>query len=105
MSNKLVIPIVAAFALASAFLVIPQVHATTTWKECLNEYAESDASSACKGGTHINIFVGTTTGNCNLADTCPKDDGTYRRTNYTGPSEDLDDLVVCDGVLTKDSCN
>lgn len=101
--NKFLLPAVAAFALGFAFLASPQVHAVTQ-QDCLDEYDESDAADECTGGTSINMFVDNDD-NCNLADTCPKDDGTDRRTNYTGPKDDLDDLVNCDGVLKKDSCS
>ena len=101
--NKPFPPIVAAFALAFAFLAGPQVHAAT-FQGCLDEYAESNASDECDGGTSINMFVDNND-ECNLADTCPKDDGTKRRTNYTGPEGDLDDLENCDGELKKDSCS
>ena len=102
--NKLLPPVAVAFALVFVFLASPQVHAVTQ-QDCLDEYGESDASSSCLGGsTHLNMFVDAND-NCNVADTCPKDDGTNRRTNYTGPKDDLDDLVVCDGELKKDSCS
>ena len=101
--NKLFPPIAAAFALVFAFLASPQVHAAT-YQSCTDEYNESDASSECIGGsTHFNMYVDSND-NCNVADSCPKNDGTYRRTNYSGPEDDMDDLVVCNGVLKKDSC-
>lgn len=88
-------------AISLMLFAIPTSYATT-YNDCFNAYDDSDAYDECDT-TYLNIFVNSDD-KCEIAATCPKDDGTNWRSGITVTVDEADDVENCDGVLSL-SCN